>query len=238
MDEALPPLALLAGGLATRLRPLTADIPKSMVQVAGEPFIAHQLRLLSRGGVGNVVICSGHLGEQIEDFVGNGSRFGCEVRYSRDTGAPLGTGGAIKRALSLLGQRFMSMYGDSYLDAPFGAIHDAFRISGLPALITIYRNENRLEMSNIEVANGSIRRYDKVSRTRAMKYIDYGIGVFHAGAFDTWPADVFDLGDLYGSLAARQLLANYEVTNRFYEIGSPDGLAETDAMLTRLKCSR
>lgn len=233
MNETLPPLALLAGGLATRLLPVTAAIPKSMVEVAGEPFIAHQLRLLSNAGVRNVVICNGHLGEQVESFVGDGRRFGCYVRYSRDVEKPLGTGGAVKRALALLGRQFMVMYGDSYLDAPFRTIHEGFCSSGLPALITIYRNENRWDKSNIEVADNKIRRYDKVNRTSSMLYIDYGIGVFDASVFEAWPSEVFDLADLYSRLAEAHSLAAYEVHERFYEIGSPEGLAETNAMLTR-----
>jgi NDP-sugar pyrophosphorylase family protein len=233
MGETLPPLALLAGGLATRLLPVTAAIPKSMVEVAGEPFIAHQLRLLSHGGVRNVVICNGHLGEQIEAFVGNGRQFGCQVQYSRDAGQQLGTGGAVKRALALLGRQFMVMYGDSYLDAPFRPIYQAFCASNLPALITIYRNENRWDKSNIEVANNTICRYDKVNRTSSMLHIDYGIGVFDASVFEAWPSEVFDLADLYSRLAEARSLAGYEVHERFYEIGSPEGLAETSAMLTR-----
>lgn len=235
MAETLPPLALLAGGLATRLLPVTAAIPKSMVEVAGEPFIAHQLRLLSHDGVRNVVICNGHLGEQIEAFVGDGRRFGCQVRYSRDAEKPLGTGGAIKRALHLLGRQFMVMYGDSYLNAPFSAIHQRFYSSGLPALITIYRNENRWDKSNIEAADGVIQRYSKVHRTSSMAHIDYGLGVFDASVFEAWPSEVFDLADLYSCLAETYSLAAYEVYERFYEIGSPEGLAETTAMLTRVR---
>jgi N-acetyl-alpha-D-muramate 1-phosphate uridylyltransferase len=233
MPEILPPLALLAGGLATRLLPATASIPKSMVRVAGEPFIAHQLRLLYNGGVKTVVICSGHLGEQIEAFVGDGRRFGCYVQYSRDLGAPLGTGGAIKHALPLLGRQFMVMYGDSYLDAPFRAIHQAFCTSSLPALITIYRNHDRWDKSNIQVVDAAIRCYSKVDRTPSMSHIDYGIGVFEADLFERWPSEVFDLADLYSRLAESRLLAAYEMRQRFFEIGSPEGLAETDAMLTR-----
>jgi NDP-sugar pyrophosphorylase family protein len=127
------PLALLAGGLATRLRPITEKIPKSMVEVAGEPFIAHQLRLLVREGVTDVVICSGYLDEQIEAFVGNGDSFGCRVRYSPDGIEPLGTGGALRRALPLLGERFTVTYGDSYLDTRFRPVYEAFCRSGLPA---------------------------------------------------------------------------------------------------------
>ncbi len=232
--EAMPPLALLAGGLATRLRPITATIPKSMVQVAGAPFIAHQLRLLVREGITDVVVCSGHLGEQIESFAGDGAQFGCRIRYSRDGDVPLGTGGALRRALPLLSERFMVMYGDSYLDTSLRAVYAAFRRSGLPALMTLFRNEDRLEPSNVEFADGVIRCYDKVNRTAAMRHIDYGLGVFQAGVVSAQPADThFDLAELYGDLARRGLLAGYEVRDRFYEIGSPAGLADTEAFFQR-----
>lgn len=230
----MPPLALLAGGLASRLLPITAAIPKSMVEVAGAPFIAHQLRLLVREGVTGVVICRGHLGGQIENFVGDGGRFGCRVRYSDDGARPLGTGGALRRALPLLGDCFLVMYGDSYLDTRFRPVYEAFRRFGLPALMTAYRNEGRWDTSNVEFANGLILRYDKLNPTPAMRYIDYGLGVLDASVVRAWPADAaFDLAEVYRSLAARRLLAGYEVRERFYEIGSPAGLAATDAFLRR-----
>src|ERR1700688_3948084 len=230
----MPPLALLAGGLATRLRPITETIPKSMVTVAGEPFVAHQLRLLVREGIAEVVVCSGHLGEQIEAFVADGARFGCRVRYSRDGDLPLGTGAALRRALPMLGESFMAMYGDSYLDTSFRAVYEAFRRSGLPALMTVFRNEGLWDTSNVEFADGAIRRYDKVNRTPAMRHIDYGLGVFKADIVRARPADMpFDLAELYGDLVRRGLLAGYEVCERFYEIGSPSGLAETEAFVRR-----
>src|ERR1700752_5474434 len=115
MHSALPPLALLAVGLATRMRPLTESVPKSLLRVGGEPFLAHQLRLLAEQGISHIVICCGYLGKQIEDFAGNGSRFGCAIRYSYDGDTLLGTGGALRRALPLLGPSFFVLYGDSSL---------------------------------------------------------------------------------------------------------------------------
>jgi NDP-sugar pyrophosphorylase family protein len=231
----IPTLALLAGGLATRLRPITATIPKSMVTVAGKPFIAHQLRVLAREGVNDVVICSGHLGEQIMEFVGDGAKYGCRVRFSPDGDHPLGTGGALRRALPLLGDHFMVMYGDSYLDTNFRRVSEAFDTIGLPALMTVFRNEGRFDASNVEFAGGRIVRYDKVNRTPAMRFIDYGLSLLKANIVEEQPPNVaFDLADLYCGLADRQMLAGYEVHERFYEIGSPDGLAETDAQLRGL----
>jgi MurNAc alpha-1-phosphate uridylyltransferase len=228
----MPALALLAGGLATRLRPITATIPKSIVTVAGKPFIAHQLSLLAQQSITDVVICTGYLAEQIESYVGDGSRFGVRVHYSQDGDKPLGTGGALRRALPMLGERFMVMYGDSYLRTSFRPVYAAFRASGRPALMTVYRNANKIEQSNVEFVDGTVRRYDKVHHTSAMLHIDYGLGVLDASALSARPTEVaFDLADLYQDLANRGLLGGYEVSERFYEIGSPAGLAETDALL-------
>jgi NDP-sugar pyrophosphorylase family protein len=225
-------LALLAGGLATRLRPLTLAMPKSMIEVAGEPFIAHQLRLLAHQGINDIVICAGYLGEQIEAYVADGTAFGCRVRYSFDGGRLLGTGGALRKALPLLGDRFFVMYGDSYLPTTFAAILQAFERAGLPALMTVFRNAGRWDTSNVEFVDGVIHRYDKVDRMPAMLHIDYGLGVLARDALAVrWATDAFDLADLYRDLAARGLLAGFEVDERFYEIGSPAGLGETDRFL-------
>jgi NDP-sugar pyrophosphorylase family protein len=233
MCELLPPLALLAGGLSTRLRPLTETVPKSMVPVAGEPFIAHQLRWLAEQGIGGVVICCGYLGEQIEDYVGDGRAFGCSVSYSYD-GHPLkGTGGAVKKALPRLGNEFFLMYGDSYLPIAFRPVYEAFLGLGRIGLMTVFHNENRWDTSNVEFHDGGIRNYDKITITPQMHYIDYGLGILTPGAFAPWQDDeVFDLSLVYGHLVKTRQLSGHEVTQRFYEIGTPRGLKETDCMLT------
>src|SRR5271168_1696171 len=177
MPSELPPLALLAGGLARRMRPLTEYIPKSLLRVDGEPFLAHQLHLLVEQGNKDIVICCGHLGEQVEAFAGNGSRFGCRLRYSYDGDALLGTGGALRRALPLLGESFFVMYGDSYLDIAYAPVQAAYRQSGLPALMTVFRNEGRWDTSNVEFDGTHVVRHDKRHRTEDMKFIDYGLGV-------------------------------------------------------------
>lgn len=233
MHEPLPPLALLAGGLSTRLRPLTETVPKSMVPVAGEPFIAHQMRWLASQGVGRVVICCGFLGQQIEDYVGDGSEFGCAVGYSYD-GHPLkGTGGAIKKALPLLGNQFFLMYGDSYLPIAFRPVYETFLRLGRIGLMTVFHNEGRWDTSNVEFRDGGIRSYDKVTITPQMKYIDYGLGILTPSAFEPWPDDaIFDLNLVYGYLVKTGQLSGHEVAQRFYEIGTPCGLKETDCMLS------
>lgn len=225
----MPPVAILAGGLATRLAPLSDAVPKSLVSVAGEPFIHHQLRLLAAQGVRDAVLCIGHLGPMIRDALGP-AWGGIALRYSDDGAAPLGTGGAIRQALPLLGEEFLTLYGDSYLQMPIAPVVAAFRVSGAPALMTVFRNEGRWGRSNVRFEQGRLVAYDKHAPTPAMRHIDYGLGTFRASAFAMCP-DRFDLADHYAALAARGALAGFEATERFYEIGSPEGLAETDRLL-------
>lgn len=231
------PVAILAGGLATRLGAVTRSVPKLMVEVAGEPFVAHQLRLLQKAGVERVVFCLGHLGEQVQAFVGDGGRFGLEVVYSFDGDKLRGTGGAVKHALSVLGPAFFVLYGDSYLDVCYAAIEQAFVRSAKPALMTVFRNEDRWDASNVQFDGNCLIRYSKTDRSPEMLHIDYGLGVFRAGVFDDWRADKFDLADVYMVLADQDELAGYEVFRRFYEIGSPGGLEETAAYLQAQRMS-
>ena len=230
------PVAILAGGLATRLRPITEKIPKALITVAGEPFLAHQLRLLHQAGFRNVVLCVGYRGEMIEREFGDGSSFGVGLSYSFDGEELLGTGGALKKALHLLGERFVVLYGDSYLPIDYCAPVHAFINSGKLGLMTVFRNEDRWEKSNVWFENGAIACYDKREFRPEMKYIDYGLGVLSAEAFQPWPAGKpFDLAGLYQDLVAKGELAGFEIHRRFYEIGSRKGLAELDAMLRSQK---
>jgi NDP-sugar pyrophosphorylase family protein len=228
------PIAILAGGLATRMRPLTTTVPKALLDVNGEPFIAHQLRLLAGWGVEQAVVCTGYLGEQIEEHVGDGDRFGLRVAYSPDGDRLLGTAGALKRALPLLGERFLVIYGDSYLPCDARAAVRAFDDSGKLALMTVVRNEGLWDTSNVVFENGTIVTYDKKARTAAMRHIDYGLGALDARAFAGVPADLPScLADLYQALLARGELAGHEVAERFYEIGSFQGLEELCRYLQR-----
>ncbi len=231
-DSLWPPrLALLAGGLATRLRPLTSFMPKSLIQVAGEPFLAHQLRLIRAGGIREVVLCCGFLGEQIEDFAGDGSQFGLSITYSHDGPQPLGTGGALRAALPLLGRRFLVMYGDSWLTEPIEPIWRAFLHSLKPALMTVFCNHNRWGASNVEFRKGVVVRYDKRHPSPAMHHIDYGLDALEASVLARWTVPIFDLADVWSGLAAYSRLAGYETSERFYEIGSLPGLRETEAVV-------
>jgi N-acetyl-alpha-D-muramate 1-phosphate uridylyltransferase len=230
----LIPIAILAGGLATRLRPITETIPKALIEIAGEPFLAHQLRLLRRNGFERVVLCVGYRAGQIRDFAGDGSRFGMEIEYSPDGPNLLGTAGAIRRALPLLGDAFAVVYGDSYLPCDYGAAVEAFRESGKPGLMSVYRNRGLWDASNVEFTGGRIVAYDKVNRTPAMHHIDYGLGAFQRSAFDGVDQDrPYDLAALYQELLRRGELAVWESPERFYEIGSLEGIRDLTEFLSK-----
>jgi NDP-sugar pyrophosphorylase family protein len=221
------PIAILAGGRATRLGQIAVDLPKALIPVAGRPFVDHQLDLLKRNGARRVVFCVGYLGDQIEAHVGDGSAYGLEVAYAFDGDRLLGTGGAIRRALPQLGPVLMTLYGDAYLNIDYQAVVDAFAESDAPALMTVFRNETRWDTSNVAFQGGRVLRYDKRSPDPEMMYIDYGVSLYRAEAIERVPPDEpYDLGDLTHELAAEGLLAGYEVTQRFYEVGSFDGLDE------------
>jgi N-acetyl-alpha-D-muramate 1-phosphate uridylyltransferase len=222
------PVAILAGGKATRLGELARRTPKSLMDIAGRPFAVHQLELLRRHGIDDVVFCVGHLGEQLESVVGDGSEYGVRVRYSSDGERPLGTGGAIRNAMPLVGPRFFVLYGDSYLDCDYEDIARSFVDSRREGLMTVLRNDGQWDRSNVVYRDGRIIRYDKVHTTPDMRHIDYGLGVFDARAFEKFPpGQAFDLVEVYQDLLAANRLAAYEVTTRFYEIGGPAGLEET-----------
>jgi NDP-sugar pyrophosphorylase family protein len=225
-------IAILAGGLATRLRPITETIPKSLLEVNGEPFAVHQLRLLKSKGIRRVVFCVGYLGEQVQHAIGDGSSLGLQVDYSFDGPALLGTAGAIRNALPRLGESFFVMYGDSYLPCDYAAIARNFEAAGMPGMMTVFRNEGKWDTSNVEFERGKILAYSKTDRTPRMHYIDYGLGVFRREAFQNLPTGkACDLTELYSDLLQRKQLAAFEVHERFYEIGSPAGLQETAEFL-------
>jgi NDP-sugar pyrophosphorylase family protein len=226
---ALPPVAILSGGLATRLGEHARGTPKALVEVAGEPFAFHQLRLLASHGADEVVLCVGHLGGQIEATVGDGARLGLRIRYAYDGPAPVGTAGALRGALAMLGDEFLVLYGDTYLRIDYAAVAAARRDGGWAGLMTVLRNEGRWDTSNVEWDGRRVLRHDKRDPTPAMRWIDYGLGALTARALEE--TSHADLSDVYADLAARGELGGYEATKRFYEIGTPAALAETDAFL-------
>jgi N-acetyl-alpha-D-muramate 1-phosphate uridylyltransferase len=222
------PVAILAGGLATRLGSVARQTPKCLLDVAGRPFVHHQLQQLHDQGVRQVVLCLGYLGEQVIEITGDGSVFGLEIAYSRDGPELRGTAGAIKKALPLLSSSFFVLYGDSYLECSYAAVEAAYEAAGQLALMTVFRNQGRWDNSNVEFDQHRIVAYDKLHRTERMQYIDYGLGVFHREAFDIVPAETtFDLAAVYQQMLRQGQLAGFEAMDRFYEIGSEEGLHET-----------
>jgi len=232
IDLANWPVAILAGGLATRLRPSTDKIPKALLSVAGEPFLVHQLRLLRSEGFRKIVLCVSYLGELIEEKIGDGKRLGLQIDYSFDGPTLLGTGGALKGAIPKLDEQFLAIYGDSYMPVDYAAVVEAFVLTEKPALMTVFKNEGRWDASNVWFEAGKIRRYDKRLRMAEMRHIDYGIAVMNAGVFTSFPDNQpFDLADVYSRLVSQNQMVAYEVKQRFYEIGSPEGLAGLDSLL-------
>ena len=224
------PAAILAGGMGTRLYPITERVPKALIEINGEPFLAHQLRLLRAAGIERVVICIGQLGERIREFAGDGARFGVAIDYSFDGPVLLGTAGAVRNALPLLEDAFFVLYGDSYLPCAYREVEQAFVAAGRPGLMTVYRNEGRWDTSNVEFAGGRILAYDKENRTTRMQHIDYGLGAFNRSAFAGTQHS--DLAEVYRDLLCRGQLAAFEVSERFYEIGSFEGLRELSRYLS------
>jgi len=228
----LLPVAILAGGLATRLRPLTERVPKALLEVAGRPFIFHQLELLREQGVERVVLCVAHLGEQIRAAVGDGARCGLAVSYSFDGKELQGTGGALRQALPLLGPEFFVLYGDAYLPCSLPSVQSAFHAAHRPALMTVLRNDNRWQRSNVLLRDGELRAYDKRSPQPEMSHIDFGVSVLSRTVFARCAAAApLDLADVFRDLSLCGQLAALEVSQRFYEIGSPQGLRETEEIL-------
>ncbi len=226
------PVAILAGGLATRLRPITEKVPKLLVEVAGEPFFTHQIRLLKAAGLRHLVLCIGHLGEMIVDQYGDGSAHGMKIEYVFDGPKLLGTGGALIQAMPKLGDAFYMLYGDSYLPVDYLAVGQHFLNSGKLGLMTVYENHERYDASNVWFENVDIRVYDKKNKVPQMHHIDYGLGLFKSAAFDPYPKDaIVDLAQVQKDLVAQGQLAGYEMHQRFYEIGSHAGLGELDELL-------
>lgn len=229
-------VAILAGGLATRLRPITTTIPKSLIEVAGKPFIEHQLDYLQLQGIKSVVLCLGYLGEMIQDIVGDGSRWHMRVMYSHDGSILLGTGGALKQALPLLGEQFFILYGDSYLPINYSKVQSAYIHGRQQGLMTVLKNQNRWDRSNVHFEKGKIFEYNKELFKPQMNYIDYGLAILSACVFENYPSNQpFDLSKIYNKLSLRQQLVGYEVFERFYEIGSHQGIADTQHYLIHQK---
>jgi NDP-sugar pyrophosphorylase family protein len=227
-------IAILAGGFATRLQPLTESIPKSMIEICGYPFVHWQTKLLARQGIRDIIYCVSHMSEQIVNYLGDGSKYGVKIRYSHDGPTQLGTGGAIINALPLLNQRFMVQYGDSYLRTDYSIIENRFLDSNRPALMAIYENNGKFDKSNVSVAKGGLVTYQKSSEFSNMSHIDYGLSCFDRSVFSQYTLDFpLDLAQVFSDMSRQGLLIGHEVEDRFYEIGSQEGILDFKSYVER-----
>jgi NDP-sugar pyrophosphorylase family protein len=232
---------ILAGGLGTRMRPITETIPKALIPVSGEPFLNHQLRWLAGHGVSEVVLSLGHMGELVEAHVKAAPGFGIPVRFVHEGSALRGTAGALRLAydLGVLAEDFLVTYGDSYLPIDFGWVADAFRKSGRAGLMAVFKNDGQWDSSNVvfDPETQMITLYDKWHRLRPARdftYIDYGLSALKREivAREIPPDEKSDLAELFHALSLRGELAGLRANHRFYEIGSPAGLADLETFLS------
>ncbi|GAC1362481.1 MAG: hypothetical protein NVSMB32_02860 [Actinomycetota bacterium] len=210
-----------------------------LLPVAGRPFIDHKLAQLARQGAGQVVLLTGHGGDAIASHVGDGSRYGLSLSVIPDGEALLGTGGAVRRARRRLGDRFWVTYGDTLLAVPMGRVEEHFRASGRQGLMTVLYNRDAWDRSNVAVRDSRVIEYRKGAPEGSFDYIDYGMSILPAAAFDGFPEDVaFDLGAVIQSLIAEGELAAFVVQARFHEIGSEAGYREPESHVLGLRGDR
>jgi len=236
-SPALAQIVILAGGLGTRLRPITETIPKAMVPIQGKPFVHHQLDLLAKNEIRDIILSTGYLGQMIQDYVGDGQKWGIQVRYVDEGKHLRGTGGAIRFVLDqgLLQERFLVTYGDSYLPVAYQKIWQEFLGTAEPALMTVMKNFEQWDASNACFDGSKVTLYDKKLKTKPpeMRYIDFGLSGWSKTTIATEiPKDEkFDLADLFHTLSVQNLLAGYEIQERFYEIGSAQGIQDLEKYL-------
>jgi MurNAc alpha-1-phosphate uridylyltransferase len=226
------PVLILAGGLAKRIHSITKKTPKAMIQICGKPFIDWQLKYLANNGIKKVVLCLGHMGEDIEKYVKSGDRYNLEIQYSYDGSKLLGTGGAIKKALPLLDKYFFVLYGDTFLPIDYSEVYNAFLENKKKPIMTIYKNNNNLDISNVIYENNALIEYNKFLKKPNMKYIDYGLSILNTGIFNNYKKGInFDLSEVMYDLSIKNKLIGYPIDKRFYEIGSYDGIRDTESFL-------
>ena len=230
------PIAILAGGFGTRLGQMSKNTPKYLVEIAGRPFADWQLKLLRENGYTNLVFCVSHKSKEIQEYLGNGSRYNLNITYSLDGEEQLGTGGAIKKALPILGKEFAVIYGDSYLPINYSNTENFFIQSKGMGVMTVYKNKDKFDRSNIDFHSGKVVGYDKKNQGFDWEYIDYGLTYFRSSAFDQAPTrKAFDLSELINTLTHERKIDGYEVFKRFYEVGSLGGIKELSEFLRKEK---
>lgn len=227
-------MVILAGGLATRLLPLTLNLPKSMLKINGRPFLEYQLELLKEYEIRDILLCIGYRGQLIRDYFGNGEKFGVNLSYSFDGEKLKGTAGALKKAYKLLDENFFLMYGDSYLPYDYQKIEEFFKRRELLSLMVVYKNQNRFDKSNVLIEEGLVKFYDKTPKGENLEFIDAGLSILKKEVLNIVPEDEpYDLEDLYKILISEEEMVAFEVKQRFYQIGSIEGLNEFKNLVER-----
>lgn len=220
-------IVILCGGLATRLSHLTKYTPKSMVEIEGKPFLEYQIENLKKHSIKDIVLCVGHLSEKIEEYFGNGEKFGVNLKYSYDKEKLLGTIGALKNAEPLLKDVFFIMYGDSYISVDFHKVRDHFMQHDKPALMVVYKNQDKYDRSNLIVQDNMVIGYGEKERTRDMIYVDYGTSVLRKKVLENVPKDTpYPTEQFFSELVKKRELMAFEVQERFYHIGDLEALEE------------
>jgi NDP-sugar pyrophosphorylase family protein len=220
-------IVILCGGLATRLGSLTKNIPKSMIKIKNKTFLEYQIENLKKSQIKDIILCVGHLSEQIENYFGNGDKFGVNIKYSHDGEKQLGPIGALKNAEHLVDNTFFILYGDSYLNLDYQKMHSFFKNQNKLGLMAVYKNFNRFDKSNLIVKDNMIVAYGEKERTKDMIYIDYGTSLLRKKSLDLIPKNTFfATGDFFSNLILKNELLAFEVKERFYHIGNPDALEE------------
>jgi NDP-sugar pyrophosphorylase family protein len=220
-------MVILCGGLATRLGSLTKNVPKSLIKIYEKPFLQYQIEILKKRSINDIVLCVGHLSEQIKEYFGNGEKFGVNIKYSYDGDKQLGPIGAIKNAEKLLEKEFFIMYGDSYLDIDFQKISSYFNEFDKLGLMAVYKNFDKYDKSNLIIKNNMIIAYGEKERTKDMVYIDSGTSILKKEALNLIPKQTFfSTGDFFTKLISKNELLAFEIEKRFYHIGNPEALEE------------
>jgi len=221
-------IVIIAGGLATRLYPITQKIPKSMIEIGGKPFLQWQIKLLKKNKITDIILCVGQMAEQIEEYFGDGSKFGVKLTYSKEKPDQLlGTGGALKNAQDLLDDIFMVTWGDSYLDLDYQKVEKFFLKNNKLGLMSVWHNKNKIEPSNVTIEGNLIKSYSKKRLTKEIEYIDYGLLIFRKEALKFLPENQkTDFSVLNQALIKRKQLLAYNTGKRYYQIGNFPGLEE------------
>jgi NDP-sugar pyrophosphorylase family protein len=220
-------IVILCGGLATRLEHLTKNIPKSMIEIKNKPFLEYQIENLKRSNIKDIVLCVGHLSEQIKNYFGDGEKFDVNIKYSHDGDKQLGPIGALKNTESLIEDIFFILYGDSYLNLDYQKMYSYFKTQNKLGLMAVYKNFNRFDKSNLIVKDDMIVAYGEKERTKEMIYIDYGTSLLRKKALNLIPKNTFfTTGEFFSNLISKNELLAFEVKERFYHIGNPDALKE------------